>query len=417
LSWRKIRSHKGKSLSFMTTFSILGVAIGVAALTIVLSVMGGFEQDLVGKMFKGLPHLEIIGENPLAGFSLKEHPLATFEQLFHDTRGVEPFTQADVVVKNRKNLASITLLGIDPHKGGSLWGFSQGMISGKVSYLEAAPEAQSGGDELPGIIFGDSLALQLNAEMGDEVMILSPQAGISSGPLNGSPLARKFRVVGIFMTDLPKYDSRFAVVALPEGRKFLIDYEDSLDGEEYVSGIAVNLNDPSDVDSYAARLSAFPQLSVTTWKVANKSLLFALKLEKFTMGAILLLIVLVAVFSISATLMMTVYHQQSQISIMRSLGMRQTDISNLFLIHGGVIGFLGVVFGMLVGLGVCTLLYYFQFINLPDGVYYQEKLPVKFLPLEYGVICISAWALSVMAAVYPAIIAAKQDPGSGLRSL
>jgi lipoprotein-releasing system permease protein len=409
-------SHKGKSLSFMTTFSILGVAIGVAALVVVLSVMGGFEQDLVAKMFKGLPHLEILSANPLAGFSLKEHPIAEFEKTYHDTRGVEPFTQADVVVKIRKNLASITLLGIDPKKGGSHWGFSQGMISGAIADLLPV-ERNDGGEQLPGIIFGDSLAMQINAEMGDEVMILSPQAGISSGPLNGSPIASKYRVVGIFATDLPRYDSKYAVVALSEGRKFLVDYDDSLQSDEYVSGIAVNIDDPTQVDEFAARAKNYSDLSVTTWKVANKSLLFALKLEKFTMGAILLLIVLVAVFSISGTLMMTVYHQQSQISIMRSLGMRQKDISNLFLVHGGLIGLLGMVFGMLAGIGVCTLLYYFQFINLPDGVYYQEKLPVKFLPLEYGVICLCAWVLSIIAAVYPAYIAARQDPGSGLRSL
>jgi lipoprotein-releasing system permease protein len=230
-------------------------------------------------------------------------------------------------------------------------------------------------------------------------------------------LANKFRIVGIFMTDLPRYDSRYAVVALPEGRRFLVDYDDSLAGEEYVSGIAVNIADPTQVDEFAARVGDFSDLGVSTWKVANKSLLFALKLEKFTIGAILLLIVLVAAFSISGTLMMTAYHQQSQIAIMRSLGMRQSDVGKLFLLHGGLIGVMGMVLGMLAGLGICTLLYYFQFINLPDGVYYQEKLPVKFLPLEYGVICLSAWVLSVVAAVYPAIIAAKQDPGSGLRSL
>lgn len=415
IAWRKIISHKGKSLSFMTVFSILGVAIGVAALTIVLSVMGGFEQDLVAKMFKGLPHLEIISENPLTGFSLKEFPLAGFEEKFKDTLGVEPFVQADVVIKNRKNLGSITLLGIDPERGGKLWGFSQGMVSGKISDLLQVDS--SGETPIPGIILGDALALQINAEVGDEIMILSPQAGISSGPLNGSTIASKFRVIGIFMTDLPRYDTRYAVVSLAEGRKFLVDYEDSLAEEEYVSGIAMNIEDPTEVDTYAARVSDDPRLNTTTWKVANKSLLFALKLEKFTMGAILLLIVLVAAFSISGTLMMTAYHQKSQIAIMRSLGMQEKDISALFMIHGGLIGVLGAVCGMVVGLGVCALLYYFQFINLPDGVYYQEKLPVKFLPLEYCVIALSAWILSVVAAVYPAYVAAKQDPGSGLRSL
>src|SRR5690606_35828 len=152
-----------------------------------------------------------------------------------------------------------------------------------------------------------------------------------------------------------------------------------------------------------------------TWQTVNKSLLFALKLEKFTMGAILLLIVLVATFSISGTMMMMVYHKRSQVALMRALGMERGDIARLFVAHGCTIGSIGVVLGMLVGLGVCSLLYYFQFIDLPQGVYYQKKLPVRFLPLEYFVISCCAWALSLLAAVYPALVAARQDPGTGLR--
>jgi lipoprotein-releasing system permease protein len=195
----------------------------------------------------------------------------------------------------------------------------------------------------------------------------------------------------------------------------MADYDESLDEDEFVSGIAVNIAKPEEIDPIAERLSKFSGLATLTWKKVNKSLLFALKLEKFTMGSILLLIVLVAAFSISGTMMMTVFHKRSQVALLRSLGMSQKDVLRLYLAHGFSIGAVGIFAGLLVGLGACAAIYFFQFIDLPAGVYYQRKLPVRFLPFEYCVIALSAWILSLLAATYPAIVASSQDPGTGLR--
>lgn len=414
MAWRHIVSRKGKSLSFMTVVSILGVTIGVAALVIVLSVMGGFEQDLKLKMFRGLPHMEILHENAIAGFSLKEVTLEKLAEIFPDAVGLEAFTKADVVLKRRKHLASVTLFGVDPKKGGRLWGFSEGMIQGEIEQLSSKEGNEA--DPLPRIVLGETLAIQLGADVGDEVDILNPQSNISDA-LGGQTLSARFRVVGIFMTDLPHYDSRYAVVSLDSGRKFMPDYEPSLDTEEYVTGVAINMQRPEQVEIFVERIGNFKNLKSVTWKNVNKSLLVALKLEKFTMGAILLLIVLVAAFSISGTMMITVYHKRSQVALMRSLGMEQKDIAKLFINQGCAIGSIGVVLGLLIGVGACLLIYYFQFIELPNGVYYQKKLPVRFLPMEYIIISICAWVLSLLAAVYPAAVAAKQDPGAGLRCL
>ena len=415
MAWRHIVSRKGKSLSFMTVVSILGVTIGVAALVIVLSVMGGFEQDLKLKMFRGLPHMEILHENAIAGFSLKEVTLSKLAEIFPDAVGLEAFTKADVVLKRRKHLASVSLFGVDPKKGGRLWGFSDGMIQGEIEQL-AKPENGGEGDSLPRIVLGETLAIQLGADVGDEVDILNPQSNISDA-LGGQTLSSRFKVIGIFMTDLPHYDSRYAVVSLESGRKFMPDYDPSLDAEEYVTGVAINMQRPEQVDVFVDRIGNFKNLKSVTWKNVNKSLLVALKLEKFTMGAILLLIVLVAAFSISGTMMITVYHKRSQVALMRSLGMEQKDIAKLFINQGCAIGSIGVFLGLCIGVGACLLIYYFQFIELPNGVYYQKKLPVRFLPLEYIIISICAWVLSLLAAVYPAAVAAKQDPGAGLRCL
>ncbi len=415
LAWRYLISKKGKSLSFMTTVSILGVAIGVAALVTVLSVMGGFENDLRTKMFRGLPHLEIFNKQALAGFSLKEYPLEKFHGLYPNAASIEPFIKADVVLKHRKNLASATLFGIDPKLGGKPWGFFSKQFEGQTEDLHlnlgnSDPDAETIG----GLILEEGLATQLGVNIGEDIFILSPYASVGD-VLSGSQISAAFKVTGVFQTDLPQ--SKFAVVSLQSGRKFLPDYDSTLDSDEYVSGIGITFAEPEHIDRYLTQKNKEPTLQFITWKDNNKSLLFALKLEKFTMGAILLLIVLVATFSISGTIMMTIFHRRNQIALFRSLGLSQADTAKLFLAIGFFIGTIGVLLGLVIGLSLCSVLYYFQFIDLPSGIYYQNKLPVRFLPVEYTIIALCAWGLSILATCYPAMIAARQDPGTGLRYL
>ena len=212
------------------------------------------------------------------------------------------------------------------------------------------------------------------------------------------------------MTGLFNYDGKWSVVSIEEGRYFMPDYDASLSEEQYVTGIAMNVPNPLNMDSYVAKIKKWADLTPKTWQMTQKSLLFALKLEKFTMGSILMLIVLVAAFSISGTMIMTVHHKRAQVSILRSLGMSQGDIAKLFLAHGFTIGSVGVALGLLGGIGICYLIKFTRFFPLPEGIYYLRELPVRFLPFEYGVICVCAWALALLAAVYPAYAASNLNP-------
>lgn len=419
-AWRYLVARKGRhGLSFMTTFSILGVVIGVAALIIVLSVMGGFEADLKSKMLKGQPHLEVVSENPLAGFSLKEHPLAEFHTLFPKAEGIQPYTESDVVLKQGKHPAAVILFGIDPKIGGSLWAFDQSMTEGTLDSIGRThqPMINEEGENslMPGILLGESLASQLSAGLGDIIQILSPQAASSSTILSGGTVTRSYVVSGIFRTGLFNYDSKWAVVSLPEGRKFLSDYEPSLDEDEYVSGVGINTKDPLAIDDYKSQIKSLKGLQGKSWKDTNSALLFALKLEKYTMGSILLLIVLVAAFSISGTMMMTVYHKKQQICLFRSLGMSQKDVGRLYLLQGFTIGTVGIVGGLILGLLMCFILDQLRYADLPANLVSMRSLPVKYLPAEYAIICVAAWSLSLLGAFYPAMIAAKQNPSQGLR--
>jgi lipoprotein-releasing system permease protein len=425
MAWRQLRSVRARvlpgtrGLSFMTTMSIAGVATGVMALVVVLSVMAGFEADLRRKMLVGQPHVEVMAENAVGGFSLKEHPVGQIARAVPEALRLEPFTEADVVIKRKRFMSSATLFGIDPSIGASNWGFNNAFIRGGLDQLGSHQIARGRGQNaVPGIALGDQLADQLQVEVGDELVVLSPQTGVGS-ILGGGTLSRTFVVTGIFSTGIFNYDSKWAVTDLDEGRRFMADFDESLAVDQFVSGIGFSLRDPMRVDrvkqSFERALGASSGLRLRTWQEANKSLLFALKLEKFAMGSILMLVVVVAAFSISGTMMMTVFHKRGHVSLMRALGMTRRDILRLYVIQGVVIGVTGALLGLAAGILLCLAVEFTRGVPLPADIYYLKVLPVRFLPVDYLVIVLAALGFSFVAAAYPAWVAAGQDPGSGLR--
>lgn len=419
-AWRQLLASRGKQgLSFMTVFSILGVTLGVAALVIVLSIMGGFEQSLKSKMLRGQPHLEILGKDPNLGFSLDQMPLSELAALLPAGHSFAPFTQNDVVAKQGKHLAAVSLIGVQPSNDNSMWVFADSIVEGNFKDIQQdqAPLFGLGGmHKFPGIVLGEGVAGQLGANLGDELSILSPQAASGALLFSGGTISRTYVVTGIFSSQIFSYDSKWAVVRLEEGRKFLPDYDPYLDIENYVTGIAVNIQEPQKVDQVVHKLQGqLSDVSYSTWKDTNSALLFALQLEKYTMGAILMLIVLVAVFSISGTMMMTVFHKKTQVCLMRSIGMTQRDVGKLYMLQGATIGLVGIFLGLVVGLSVCYLLSETRYVNMPANLNSIRGLPVKFLPVEYAVICSFAFFLAILGALYPALTASRQNPSSGLR--
>lgn len=404
----------------MTFVSIAGVAIGVAALIIVLSVMGGFENDLRHKMLHGYPNIEVLNSgNAQLGLSLQEFPLENLKKKFDEIISLAPFTKADVVIKQRKHLTSALLLGVDVlnKDTANIWSFisQERLLEGSLKKINQRNWDILEQSELPGIVLGSDLADDLGvSNIGEVVEVISPQADIGD-VLSDNSLVRHYTVVGLFQSGVFSSDRKLAIVSLKQGRKFLPEYDPSLDDEEYATGIAVNIKDAMDVESVAEKFEEQLKVRVLTWKQSNQSLLIALKLEKFTMGTILALIVVVAAFSISGTMMMTVYYKRAQVGLLRAIGATRTDILNIFLIQGGFIGLVGVIFGACIGLGVCVVLDSGLLINLPQGVYQLQYLPVKFLPFEYFVIAALALVFSLFAALYPALTAANQSPSSGLR--
>ena len=419
-AWRQLASRRSrhKGLSFMTVFSILGVTFGVAALVIVLSVMGGFEEILKDKMLRGQAHVEILAENSILGFPLSDKTFSKLEKTFPEAIGMQSFVQADVVIKQRKHLSAAIILGLDNNTEESLWALKTSMIEGSFDTItkEHYPLISYDDNEnkWPGIILGEGLASQLGADLGDEITIVSPQASSSSTIISGGTVSRNYVVTGLFQSGLGDYDSKYAVTSISEARKFMIDYDSSMDDENYVTGIAFNLENPYMADTLKKRLK-LKGLQLRNWRDDNAALLSALLLEKYTMGAILTLIVLVAAFSISGTMMMSVFHRKTQLSLFRALGFTQKNVLYFYVIQGFIIGSLGILLGLFFGLGFCSFLHFARDLDVPVGLNALQSLPVKFLPFEYFLIALMAWFLSIIGALYPAMTASKQNPSIGLR--
>ena len=405
LAWRNLRNpRRGFGLSVMTHVSIGGVAIGVMALVVVLSIMGGLARSLRQSMYEGTPHVEVQRRMDKAlGFSMKQYPESFFQSKFPQMLAIQPYVRSDVVLKNERHLSTATLFAVDPDTRSKLWGFQRPLqMLGK-----AAQHTRTG--FAPQIMLGEGLSYQLGVELGDTVLVLNPNrhAGSEIGAV-----ARAFEVVGIFTTTLFNYDEKWAVVTLPEGRKFLPDYDQSLDTDLYVSGVAMSFPDPDNLDGSIADLSDTP-LRAVTWKDNNEAVIFALQLERIAMGAILLLVVLVASFSIGSTMMMTVFYRRSQIALLRAIGICKRRTFQIYLAQGLLIGIVGTVLGMIFGLLLLLVLDKVP-IPLPTDIYVLNALAVRFLWQDYLLIGILALLLSSLSATYPASVAANASPTKGL---
>ena len=302
-------------------------------------------------------------------------------------------------------------MGIDARSIEDIWGFSSNVIpNAPLEELLFHPP-----DSLPPLLLGRGLASQLRVWVGSRVSVLVP-AGMLSGFLSGRPLLESYKVAGIYRGAREEYDSGYALADLSHVRKYMADYDESLDRGEYVTGIAVTFSHPDDVDEIILnsplRDSPYHLLS---WKDAHSSLLMALLLEKLAMGAVLFLIVVVAAFSLSGTVMMTVHYQRRQISLLRGLGMPWHDVVKMFVAQGMLMGGVGLIGGMIMGVGFCLLIRELDYVHYLSDILPYYKIPVRFLWADYGVIAVLSLMLTTLASFYPAYLAGKKDPGAGLR--
>jgi lipoprotein-releasing system permease protein len=255
-------------------------------------------------------------------------------------------------------------------------------------------------------VVGAELAKSLQVELGDEVNVVSPEGEM--GPTGPMPRSRPFRIVGVFKSGMYEYDANHAYTTFDDAKSFL-----SATG---ATGIELKTIDPN------IALEISPQIQedlgdgydVLDWREMNRSLFFALELEKIAMFVVLSVIIIVACFSIVAMLIMIVIEKAREIAILKSMGVDNWGIMKIFIFQGWVIGTIGAVIGLALGLGICFYLKVYG-VPLNSEVYYITKLPVEINPVEVVSVIVCALVASLTATIYPSYLAARLKPVEGLR--
>ena len=389
--------HKEKFISAISLLSILGIALGVAALIIVIAVMTGFDEDLSAKIIGTNAHLEVVSD-----YGVEPSEKLTARILAAgDVKAVSYFLNGQALIHHGDDVMGVIVKGIRPA--------DEVRVGRLGSYMKAGSLALDGG----GIVIGSELAARLGAGVGDTIGVISPTAISAKNLLLPGALRSKsksFRVAGVFTSGMYEYDSNLAYLSLADAR--------ALFGTgELVSGAAVRVETVSAVEDVkrALQVRLGPPYFVRSWIDMNKNLLSALKLEKTVMFIILTMIVMVACFNIASTLIMTVLEKTKDIGILKAIGATSANVMAIFALQGGLIGLIGTSLGAVTGVAVCWCLKTYRFIHLPKEIYYIDTLPVKIDQADITLIITASILISLLATLYPAYKASRMEPVEALR--
>ncbi len=393
IAFRYLKSKKS-GISLGTIISVSGVALGVMALIIVISVISGFHEDLQRKILGAQAHAVILNfEGGIENYTSLIPKIAKNEEIL----GYSPFVMGQVLISTTKRSHGIYLRGILPE-----FDRKTTEIFNHIKYK------YENFTDFPWIIIGKELANLLGVLPGDTVTVISPMGTI--GPLGIIPKAKQFIVTGIFEIGMFEYDANLAIVDLKTAQEFF-----SL-GDK-VTGIQLKLKNVYKANILSVNLTKElgDPYYVKDWMQMNRNLFSALKLEKFAMFIILTLIVIVACFNIISMLMVNVTEKHREIAILKSMGATDRLIRNIFMFQGIIIGFVGTILGLMGGLLVCEIIKSYDIIKLPADVYYLSKLPVKVKLIDVMIISLSALLISLISTLYPAHRASKINPIEILR--
>ena len=397
----KRRNH---FISFISLISMLGIALGVAALIVVLSVMNGFQDELRTRILGVASHAQISGMDDRLG-NWPEVARAAAQN--RHVEAVAPYVQGQGMLSSGQAVQGAVVRGILPEYEDRVADIGRHVKAGRLADL--TPGAFN-------IVLGAELARALGAHVGDRIVLIAPQGLVT--PAGILPRLRQFTVVGIFEVGMYEYDAGLALVNLDDAAR-LYGLGDK------VSGLRLKLDDLYQAPRIIRELAAMlPEgMYITDWTQQHANFFRAVQIEKNVMFIILLLIVAVAAFNIVSTLVMMVTDKQADIAILRTLGAAPASIMKIFIVQGALIGVVGTLAGaaggVLLALNVETVVpaieRVFGIHFLAKDVYYISELPSKLMWGDVAVITAVSLVLSLLATLYPSWRAARTQPAEALR--
>ena len=406
IGFRYIRAkRRTRFISFITGTSILGIIIGVWALISVLSVMNGFERELKERILTVASHVRISGNQ---GWLDDWQDVMSKIDDNSNVEAQAPYILSHGMLKNENLVSPAIIRGIEPELESTVSSIAESMISGRLDALEPGKF---------GIILGEDLASKIGGvKVGDKVILISTRG--RSTPAGLLPRLKRFTVVGIFNLNFYEYDNGLALTHLDDLAKL------QRVGNS-VSGLRLKTSEVFDTPliSKELRQTLGTSYSVMDWTSEYSNLFEALKIERRVMFIILLLIVAVAAFNIVSTLVMLVSDKNSDIAVLRTIGVTPKSIMAIFIVHGAVIGVIGTIIGtitgVITGINLETLipwveqLFGTQF--FPDDIYIISKFPARLVLDDVIKIAVASLLLSFLATIYPAWRASKVQPADALR--
>ena len=394
--------RRTRFVSFITLISLIGIALGVAALIVILSVMNGFEGELRGRLLSMSAHGFVTGRD---GVTTDWRQLTEDVEAEGGVAAAAPVVELEGMIQSGRDLRAVIVHGIDPDYEARLSGDVFNLVEGDLSSLQ--PDSR-------GIILGRVLAYDLGARIGDGVVLLIPRP-VGDGTME--PVLERFVVSGVFEAGLQDHDSILALVNMRDAAGIL-----GL-GDE-ATAVRYRALDVMAAPAITERLvHRMAGVTGSDWTVENASYFRAIRLEKMMMSLILSLIIGVAAFNIVASLVMVVTDKTNDIAILRTLGMAPNGVVRVFFVQGAMIGWAGVLVGVLLGIVLAinvpvivpVLERLFGFQIMPGDVYYVTRIPSELEWPDVTVISIAAFVLTSLATLYPARRAALVNPAVALR--
>ncbi len=397
----KRRNH---FISFISMISMLGIALGVAALIVVLSVMNGFQKELRTRILGVASHIQITGMSgeldnwPEIARQAGQHPAV---------RAAAPFVQSQGMFTVEGDVKGALIRGILPDQEETVADFRKTIVSGSLDDLRPGEF---------GVILGSDLARSLRVFTGDKVTLIAPQGTVT--PAGVVPRVRSFRVVGIFEVGMYEYDAGLALIHLADAQRL---YQLG----ERVSGVRLKVEDLFAAPRIARELAGLINADayLQDWTKSHANFFRAVQIEKTMMFIILSLIVAVAAFNLVSTLVMAVTDKQADIAILRTLGARPASIMAVFVVQGALVGFVGLGLGVLGGVALAlnidvvvpALERLLGIHFLAKDVYYISDLPSDLQWGDVWGVTVIAFVLSLLATLYPSWRAARVNPAEALR--